>query len=119
MLCAPQELHGISCQGLGKQRGCGREDQASQGRERPAHLWCSVLDLPDCAEAEIPHGAPESCCGNSPLFFCLIPASTAKADDGVAVPVPLQNHCGCTIVLPLWCSTREGRESDEPPVSPG
>ena len=30
---AAQELHRISCQGLGKQRGCGREDRVSQGRE--------------------------------------------------------------------------------------
>ena len=30
---AAQELHRISCQGLGKQRGCGREDRVSQARE--------------------------------------------------------------------------------------
>jgi len=43
---AAQELHRISCQGLGKQRGCGCEDQVSRARQCPAQHSTSLVLSP-------------------------------------------------------------------------
>ena len=83
-----------------------------------AHPWCSALAPPACGEAEIPPRAAESCCGNSPPSLCLLSASMVKAFAGIAAAVPLEKRFICIIVIPCRSSTREGRGSDEPPVSP-